>query len=257
MADKTVWMVSGNKGGVGKSLFCLALASALESRGEDYAILDGDGRTGDVHAAFLRKCPSRWGDFRKLRPESHNCSYDAEYEAMLYQLLGASEHLIVNTPDGADRVLMQWFDVTLSHTESNNYQFKFIYLMSDRPDGLDALPELAQRFQFLYPVRNLHFGKPDIFVAFNRNFRAQFHEILDFESLRGEEVRMLFDLSTYPAEALELLDDAGGAHIVPALARARILKWQEAFNEAIDDIVENRDTPNLKNLTWNANGVDE
>lgn len=246
MNEKTVWMVSGNKGGVGKSLFCLALASALEMRGERYAVLDGDGRTGDVFAAFKRKCPARWGDFRSLRPESHNCSFDAAYEGILHQLLNGSDHLIVNTPDGADSILMKWFDVTLRHTESNNCVFKFMYLMSDRQDGIDILDNLAERFQFLYPVRNLHFGSATLFSVFNSRYLPKFNSVFDFEPLRGEEVRMLFDLATYPAEVIELVDEKTGAYTLPTLARARVHKWQVWFNELIDDIIENNDASNLK-----------
>lgn len=255
MDCKTVWMVSGNKGGVGKSLFCLALASALEMRDERYAILDGDGRTGDVQTAFFRKVPSRWGDFRQLRPDSHNCSHDAAYEAMLHQLLGGSDHLIVNTPDGADKILTKWFDVTLRHTESTNCVFKFIYLMSDRPDGLDILPELAKRFQFLYPVRNLHFGGIELFSVFNKKYLPGFHSIFDFDVLRGDEARMLFDLGTYPAEVLDVRDRATGAYALPTLSRARVHRWQVLFNELIDDAIENNDTGNLRIPFWDNHGT--
>lgn len=241
-------MVSGNKGGVGKSLFCLALASALETKGHLYSILDGDGRTGDVYAAFLRKCPSKWGDFRQLRPESHNCSYDAVYEGMLHQLLRGSPHLIINTPDGADRVLMKWFDVTLKHTETNNYLFKFVYLMSDRPDGLDSLPELAERFQFLYPVRNLYFGRANKFEAFNEYIEG-FQVVSDFEVLRGDEVRILFDLKTYPAEAMSLMNDGQSTLLLPTLVRARLKRWQEK-NDFISDMIDNMEMPNLVYSRW-------
>lgn len=249
-------MISGNKGGVGKSLFCLALASAFEMRNEKYSIFDGDGRTGDVYAAFLRKHPARWGDFRELRPESSTCFHDATYEAILYQLLIGSDNVIINTPDGADSMLMKWFDVTLKHTEFNNCQFKFIYLMSERPDGLSILPELAKRFQFLYPVRNLHFGNENLFSVFNSQYFSEFNDVIDFQVLRGHEVRMLFDLATYPAEALTLQDSTTGAYTLPALTRKRLHQWQTWFNELIDNIIENNDTSNLKNLVWKNGDVE-
>jgi hypothetical protein len=246
MIHKTIWMVSGNKGGVGKSLFCLALASALGTLGEKFSVLDGDGRTGDVYAAFARKCPARQGDFRELRPESHNCSYDGLYEGMLHALLRTSTDLIINTPDGADSVLLKWFDVTLKHTESNNYQFKFIYLMSDRADGLDTLGELAQRFQFLYPVRNLHFGPSSLFDVFNRDYAPSFKSVLDFPVLRGDEARMLFAVKTYPSEAISLQDGSSSTYTVPTLMRARLSAWQNKFNEVVYDMIDNKDTSNLQ-----------
>lgn len=250
MPDKTVWMVSGNKGGVGKSLFCLALASAFEAVDLKYAVFDGDGRTGDVFGVFNRKCPARLGDFRALRPESHQCSLDQKYEILLKSLLAGSPHLIVNTPDGADVVLKKWFDVTLAHTETNNINFRFIYLMSDRPDGLEILPELAQSFQFLYPVRNLHFGNERLFSSFNERFMTGFKVVLDFPPLRGEEVRMLFNLQTYPAEVLKLKNKANQGHAINSLSRARIHAWQEKMTEMILGMVENTDMPNLEFGKW-------
>lgn len=250
MSKKTVWMVSGNKGGVGKSLFCLALASALEARGLQYAVFDGDGRTGDVYNVFQRKCPARWGDFRALRPESHLCDLDLVYETQLRQLLAASPHLVVNTPDGADAVLKKWFDLTLAHTESGNINFRFVYLMSDRPDGLDILKELAQSFMFLYPVRNLHFGDERLFATFNQNYMKGFKVVLDFPALRGEEVRMLFDLMAYPAEALKLKQKGSGSYAIPTIPRARLHAWQREVNELVWGMVDNTEMPNLEFDKW-------
>jgi hypothetical protein len=249
MAEKNVWMVSGNKGGVGKSLFCLALASALEARGLHYAVFDGDGRTGDVYGVFQRKRPARWGDFRALRPESHLCALDEVYENQLHQLLAGSANLIVNTPDGADAVLKKWFDVTLRHTESANVSFRFVYLMSDRPDGLDMLQSLAESFMFLYPIRNLHFGPERVFSAFNEKYLDGFKVVLDLPALRADEVRMLFDLRTHPAEVLGL-KSTRGRFAVSALARARIFAWQQAVNELVWGILDNADMPTLEFDKW-------
>jgi hypothetical protein len=249
MNRKTVWMVSGNKGGVGKSLFCLALASALEHRELQYAVFDGDSRTGDVFKAFRRKTPARLGDFRKLRPESHLCDQDQIFEEALSSLLAGSPHLIVNTPDGADAVIKKWFDVTLKHTEGGGWDFRLIYLMSDRPDGLAILPELAKSFSFLYPVRNLHFGPESIFTAFNNEYMQGFHVVMDLPRLRGEDVRMLFDLATFPAEALRLRG-ATGRYAIPTLARARLHAWQNEVSEMVWGMLDNTDMPNLVHEKW-------
>lgn len=250
MEQKTVWMVSGNKGGVGKSLFCLALASALDILGEKYAVLDGDGRTGDVYAAFARKCPARHGDFRELRPESHMCTFDKTYEDMLHQLLRSSPHLIINTPDGADSILLKWFDVTLQHTESNNCQFKFVYLMSDRPDGLEILRDLGAKFHYLYPVRNLHFGDESLFAVFNQDYADTFTSVLNFPVLRGEEVRMLFNDKTSPMEAMSRVNPKTKAFALPSLTRARLLAWQGKVNDEIWEMIDNKEVSTLVSGKW-------
>ena len=237
-------MVTGNKGGVGKSLFCLALASALEEREELFAVLDGDGRTGDVHASFLHKHPSRWADFRELRPESHLCPQDAVYEERVHALLSASQHLIINTPDGADSLLMKWFDQTLQHTESNNLQFRMMYLMSDRPDGLEILPNMATRFLGLYPIRNLHFGHSDRFAVYAMDHERMFHSTLEFPVLRGDEVRLLFDARTYPYEAVRAKTKAG-QYRWPVLSRARIRNWQRKCSEMLAPVFAAKDQSNI------------
>lgn len=248
MTSKTVWMVSGNKGGVGKSLFCHALASAFDMNEEHFAIFDGDGRTGDVYKTFHRKCPARQGDFRELRPDTHLCRLDGPYEEILHQLLAGSPHVIVNTPDGADAVLMKWFDVTLRHTEQANINFRMIYLMSDRPDGLEILPELAKRFQFMYPIRNLHFGQSELFTAFNSQYKDGFKVVIDFPALRTEEVRMLFDAHISPAEVFRL--KKGGSYAIPTLQRARVMAWQLQVNEFVLDLVQSGDLPNVVWEKW-------
>lgn len=241
-------MVSGNKGGVGKSLFCLSLASSLDVLGESYSVLDGDGRVGDVFAAFDRKCPARHGDFRQLRPDSHLCQFDSVYESMLHQLLRGSDNLIVNTPDGADQILSKWFDVTLRHSEPNNIQFKFVYLMSPRPDGLDMLLDLSSKFEFLYPIRNLHFGPTELFAGFNKDYARFFNEVIDFPELRGEEARLLFDLRTYPQDVLCAKQDRTQAYCVPLMVRARIFAWQSKVNDAIAELIANKENSNLTRL---------
>jgi hypothetical protein len=240
-------MISGNKGNVGKSLFCLALASVLELRGETYAILDGDGRTKDVFSIFLRKCPAKWVEFRDLDPESSTGMEAGDYQELVQTMLESNDHVIINTPDGVDNILSKWFHQTLRHTEINNCLFKLMFLISERPDGLDMMPDMMREFSFFYPVRNLHFGVPDKFTAFNLEYFERFDTVVDFPKLRDDEARMLFDYHVYPAEALQLKNKSGN-FALPALERARILHWMTLVSEAISDVIDNVDVPNFKTV---------
>ena len=241
---KNIYMVSGNKGGVGKSLFCLFLASALHNAGRNYAVFDGDGRTGDVFTAFNRRVPAYWGDFRYLRPDSLSCDLVVDYGDAIIKILKNNDDLIVNTPDGADSTLIKWFDTTLKYTEENNCRFKMAYLLSDRPDGLEVLDELILRFSFLHPVRNLHFGTENLFAAFNQKYAGKFNSIIDFPKLRGEEVRMLFDLKTSPFEAMAIKRMPENSFTIPALSRSRIFNWQRNIEYAIENLLDDHGIPN-------------
>lgn len=243
---KTVWMVCGNRGGVGKSLVSLALISCLMSIARrQVATLDGDGRSPDVHAACVRKIPSRAVDFRKLRPDRFDDMSVFDYESIVQNLLSISTDLVINTPDGADDVLMQWFDSTLRFTESANVHFKMLYVMNHRENGLDILPDMARRFAFLFPIRNLHFARADAFTAFEENHEEGFRRTFDFPVLRDDEVTQLLVKQYLPSEFV----DTRGGYI---LSRQRVKNWLDeasnVFLEIMDIDVANSNAPPLYNV---------
>lgn len=243
---KTVWMVCGNRGGVGKTLVSLALVSCLMSIARrQVAVLDGDGRSPDVHAACVRKIPARAADFRKLRPDRYDDMSVFDYESIVQNLLTISTDLVINTPDGADDVLMEWFDSTLRFTESANVRFVMLYVMNHRENGLDILPELARRFAFLFPIRNLHFARADAFTVFQENHADGFRLAFDFPRLRDNEVTQLLADQYLPAEFVE----TRGGH---ALSRQRVKNWlaesANVFMEIMDIDVANSNAVPLYNV---------
>jgi hypothetical protein len=228
---KTVWVICGNKGGVGKSLLSLALISCLMRLSRKIAVLDGDGRSPDVYAACRRKIPARAVDFRKLRPDRYDDMLDGEYEALVHELLGISSDLVINTPDGADDVLMKWFDATLRYTEGANCTFRMLYVMNHRGDGLDLLPGMAKRFAYLFPIRNLHFARAPAFSEYNQSHAFRFQETFDFPTLRYAEVTQLLNSKYLPAEFIE--SQAGGL-----LARQRVVDWMAEMDNMFFTITE-------------------
>jgi hypothetical protein len=61
---------------------------------------------------------------------------------------------------------------------------------------------------------------------------------------------MLFDLHTYPAEALNLKKKGSGPYAIPTLSRARLHAWQRNVNEMVWDMVDNTEMPNLEFGKW-------
>lgn len=228
---KTVWVVCGNKGGVGKSLLCLALISYLVQLSRKTSVLDGDGRSPDVFNACLRKIPARSVDFRRLRPDRWDDMQSGEYEALVQQLLSISDDLIINTPDGADDVLMEWFDTTLRFTESADCIFRMLYVMNHRGDGLDLLPGMADRFAYLFPVRNLHFARASAFTTFNDVHASRFRETFDFPVLRYAEVTQILNKRYLPAE---FIATRGGG----LLARQRVIDWLANIGDMFSTVIE-------------------
>lgn len=234
---QTVWMVCGNRGGVGKTLLSLALISCLMSISRrQIAVLDGDGRSPDVFGACLRKIPARAVDFRRLRPDRYDDMSVFDYESIVQSLLSMSSDLVINTPDGADDVLMQWFDSTLRFTETNQCVFRMLYVMNHRGNGLDLLPDLSRRFAYLFPVRNLHFARQDEFAEFERHHASNFRTVFDFPNLRSKEVTSLLDGRFLPNEYID-------THAGSLLSRQRVKDWlaeaSNAFLEVMNISVAN------------------
>ncbi|MFX1767934.1 hypothetical protein PWP93_36300 [Paraburkholderia sp. A1RI-2L] len=252
----TVWMVSGNKGNVGKSAVAIALTQTLLTACGEHSVsvIDGDGRTPDVHRVCLRRIPAKVLDFRRLRPDSAQSMVEDDYFNELYRKLRISDHVVINTPDGADDQLMGWFDSTLQCTESLSksdddidVQFKFLYVMNAGDDGLDYLRQLSSRFQMLYPVRNLFFGPPERFKTFNAEFASDFNNILDFPALGAFEYDRLKRFRLLPQDFVNLRwsPDARDVVTPKLLSRKRVQDWLAAANDTFSTPMYD-DTSNLK-----------
>lgn len=229
----TVWVVSGNKGGVGKSLVALGLTQTLinECGKDEVSVIDGDARTPDVQRLCVRRMPTRVLDFRMLRPDSPHSMSEDDYWDVISGYLRVSDHVVINTPDGADDQLMGWFDSTLRCTEEMSTQsdvnFKFVFVLSPVEDGLQYLPKLAGRFQKLYPVRNLYFGGTERFRAFNEQYAGLFGSVLDFPVLHGGEVDRVKWHRVMPQEYADMRwSRANPDVVVPrVLSRQRVQDW--------------------------------
>ncbi|MDR5791750.1 hypothetical protein P9281_34955 [Caballeronia sp. LP003] len=252
----TVWMVSGNKGNVGKSAVAVALTQTLlTAYGEhSVSVIDGDGRTPDVHRLCLRRLPAKVLDFRRLRPDSAQSMVEDDYFNEVYRKLRISDHVVINTPDGADDQLMGWFDSTLQCTESLSQTdddievgFKFLFVMNTADDGLEYLSMLASRFQMLYPVRNLFFGNTDRFATFNRDHAARFNAILDFPALGAFEYERMKRFRLLPQEFVDFRWSAKDPDVLAprVLSRKRVQDWLSSANDTFSAAMYS-DTSNLK-----------
>lgn len=227
---KIVWIVCGNRGSVGKTLAALALISALMESKRRVSVLDGDGRSPDVYAAALRKIPARCVDFRRLRPDLYSDMSIFDYESIVHDLLSISTDVVINTPDGSDDVLMEWFDATLRFTESSQCEFRLLFLMNQRENGLDILPAMAARFAMLFPIRNLHFARDDEFHGFDAKYRSLFQSTFTFPALRSQEVTALLSETFLPLEFVQ-------AKCGTLLSRQRVKDWLAEANCTFGEIL--------------------
>jgi hypothetical protein len=227
-------MVSGNKGNVGKSAVAIALTQTLfNACGEhSVSVIDGDGRTPDVHRLSRNKLPSKALDFRRLRPDSASSMTEFSYYEVLIKRLDTTLNC-VEKMSGDDEV--------------EDVQFKFLYVLNHSDDGLDYLPKLASRFQKLYPVRNLFFGPSSRFKTFNEDFASLFNVVLDFPVLGGFEYERFKHFRLFPQDYVDSKWSSSEPEVVTPrlLSRQRVQNWlcsaHDTFSSAIYE-----DSSNLK-----------
>lgn len=157
--DRVVWLVAGNKGGVGKSAVAKALAGWLRARPVPVIVIDGDGRTPDVARAFedsLHVSQMRLDEDGGWR----------EYADFIgaHRLVG---HLVTNLPDGISERAIGFLDRFRIVAEAHGFTVKVLFVMNTLPDGLHLLSELGFVMQSLYPIKNLHFGAAGSFSHFD------------------------------------------------------------------------------------------
>ncbi|QOT82238.1 ParA family protein [Cupriavidus basilensis] len=162
MMDKVVWLVAGNKGGVGKSVVGKALAGWLRSQPVPVIVVDGDERTPDVARAFEDSLP-----VTELRLDDE--SGWREYADFIgsNRLIG---HIVTNLPDGVTDKAMGFLERFRIVAEAHGFTVKVLFVMNNLPDGLHLLPELRLVLPRLFPVKNLHFGPPESFVHFDQAY---------------------------------------------------------------------------------------
>ena len=89
-------------------------------------------------------------------------------------------------------------------------------------------------------------SRSTLFSLFNAKYAYMFRSIIDFPALRGAEVRMLFDLKTYPWAAINLKRQDTNTFPIQAIVRARLLEWHIAVSEEISNIIDGDEVANIK-----------
>ena len=175
-----LYLISGEKGGVGKSTACIHLVEALRAAGMPPAIFDGDPVNPDVVArypgaeVFDIASPQAWGE--------------------VLEAAGAGP-VVINLPARGGEVLEGYSDAFKEAAGSLGVQVVYLHLMNRQKDSLMLLASAVERFgnvASVYAVRNLYFGEQSKFTLFNNSKTRQ----------KAGEIN-LPELSDYVADAMQ------------------------------------------------------
>lgn len=222
---KQVFIVVGDKGGVGKSLFCKGLAGTLlDAQNLSFGILDGDIRNPDVAQTFAKtQIPTVTRD---MRNSNQRPMLIDEIDAILQK----HECVIVNGTDVNGNVMAFLDSMMFAFpVEKREVLLKVFYVMSHQLVMPHLLTDLHLKFMQLYPTRNLHFGETTNFKDF-ASFAPKFRTVVNMPALGRTEADFLFKNTQYPQALL-------GSDTTFLIPKSRYYRWQNAFDSEIVNLI--------------------
>lgn len=225
--DKVVYLIAGNKGGVGKSAVAKSLVEWLRFRETPAMIVDGDKRTPDVHAAFNDLVPTEQFD---LNDESGW----PLFSDFLCQTQFAG-HIVTNLPDGISERVILYFQ-RLEHLANNfDFEVKVLFVINTLPDGLRLFDKLSDSFKNVYPVKNLVFGVSSDFSHFDAAFGIRYeNRIIHFPKM-PPKIMMLVRESSMPFQ--QFAEQTGDSRTNFTYAKLIVSDWRESMFDSFDEIL--------------------
>lgn len=162
LMDKVVWLVAGNKGGVGKSVVAKAFVEWLQIHETPVLVVDGDTRTPDVHLTFKNLLVTEQFDLNDESGWQQFSDFLCETD-----FIG---HTVTNLPDGiSDRALL-YSQRLVQLAIGYHFQIKVLFVINTLPDGLHLFDQLRRSFSAIFTIKNLYFGEASEFEHFDIAF---------------------------------------------------------------------------------------
>lgn len=220
----TVWMVCGNKGGVGKSVASKAVVDWLVEKDYRVAIADGD-LAADVAMAFD-------GQLNGARMDLAT----AEGWAELTDWLCANQDLgqvVVNLPDAVTERTLTHLERYRPSVDAFGYRTVSLFMMNTLPDGLSLLPRLVRTVHDVYPVKNLFFGASGDFIAYDKKYGRHFPDKTIY--FPAANARVMNQIREDGKSYRSVLSPNGGARCCTTYARLVLVEWLDSVSRAFDE----------------------
>lgn len=228
--DRVVWLLAGNKGGVGKSVVAKSLTDWLRTEEVPVMVVEGDTRTPDVRAAFGGLLPTKKFDLTDTPGW-------VEYSDFLCQT-DFNGHIVTNLPDAISERLIFCFSSLQVLAENYDIHIKLLFVINTLPDGLHLLDKLRGVFTDIYIVKNLYFGAPHEFLAFdaNQSHQQQFEDQTILFPRMNPKIMMLVrgEQMSFNKFIAQTGDSKGNT----TYAKLVVADWRDAMYEALEDVLQ-------------------
>lgn len=223
---KSIFLVGGSKGGVGKSLVSMALVDALQVLGESVLLMESDTGNPDVWKAYSDST------------EAHLLNLDeAGGWIELVNLCDAHpDHVVVVNTAARNNKGVSAYGQTLNGTLAElKRQLITLWVINRQRDSLELLKEYMSAIAGgeLHVVRNTHFGEEGKFELYNGSkLRVLLEE-------RGGRSLNFPDLADRVSDDLysNRMSIASALRQMPIGNRAELARWRLAVKKALGTVL--------------------
>lgn len=225
--DKVVWLVAGNKGGAGKSVVAKAMIEWLRRNETPVIIVEGDTRTPDVHTTFQ-------GSSKTVQYDLSDEPGWPQFSDFLCETTFVG-HIVANLPDGLSDRMIVYFQRLQSLAVNYGFEVKVLFVLNNLPDGLALFHTLCESFENIFPIKNLHFGSPAEFNAFDVNFAVKFEGRIVLFPRMQSKIMMLVRESSLSYQ--DFIEQTGDGKSNFSYGKIVVADWRDSMFEALDDVL--------------------
>lgn len=223
---KSIYLIGGSKGGVGKSLVTMATVDYLENKGESVFLIESDTSNSDVWKAY------------KDSTETEVLNLDeADGWIHLVNLCDSNPDsvIVVNTAARNNKGVSTYGETLNSTLTELKRKLVTLWVINRQRDSLELLKEYMDAIPnaAVHVVRNGHFGEEKKFELYNGSKLR-----VTVEERGGQSV-------TFPDLADRVSDDIYSKRMSIALAlkdlpignRAELTRWRNDVKKVLEGVV--------------------
>jgi hypothetical protein len=242
--DKSIYLVGGSKGGVGKTMVSMALVDYLINRGNAIALVECDTANPDMYKAYKDIV-----QVELINLDEH------DGWIQLVNLCDAepNKDIIINTAARSNEGIAAYGSILLNALEELGRKLCAMWVINRQRDSVELLRRYMQAMpgSIIHVVKNGHFGPEKKFELYdNSNVRKEVDGI-------GGGSLMFPDLADRVADDLYIkrLSIQEAAKQLPLGNRAELQRWREEVRKCFDGVIAATRTDAEHELVENEHSI--
>jgi hypothetical protein len=223
---KPIYIVSGSKGGVGKSIASMALIDYLQQQGETILLVEADTANPDA--------------FKSYRSEIENERINLDEVDGWIDLVNLCDQkpesvVVINTPARNNAGMKAYGETLTSTLPQLKRKLVTLWIINRQRDSLELLREYLDvvKGSEIHVLRNLHFGEERKFELFNGS------KIREAVEKQGGKALNFPDVADRVADELHSnrLSIAKADAELPLGSRAELHRWRNEYRKIFAEVV--------------------